>query len=49
MVGQEELRQEMEAVMKQLSPGRQRQLLELALAFKRAENCLDPFSDEEDP
>lgn len=48
MVGQEELRQEMEAIMKQLSPGRQRQLLELALAFKKAENCLDPPADEEE-
>lgn len=48
LVGQEELRQEMEAIMKQLSPGRQRQLLELALAFKKAENCLDPPADEEE-
>ena len=38
---QEKMRQEMEAVMKQLSPDRQRQLLELAQAFKKAEDCLD--------
>lgn len=44
---QEELRRELEAAMKQLSLGRQRQLLELALAFKKAENCLDPPPDQE--
>lgn len=47
-VEQEELCQEMAAVMKQLSPGRQRQLLELALAFKRAESCLGPSPPDEE-
>lgn len=45
----EEMRGEMEAMMKQLSPGRQRQLLELARALRRVENRLDepPASDGE--
>lgn len=39
---QEEMRQEMAAVMKQLSPSRQQELLKLALAFKKAEDSLTP-------
>lgn len=47
LVGQEELQKEMAAIMKQLSPGRQLQLLELAQAFKKAENCLQLPPKEE--
>lgn len=43
---QEDLRQEIEAIMKQLPLDRQRQLLELALAFKKAESSLTPPLEE---
>lgn len=43
---QEDLRQEIEAIMKQLPLDRQRQLLELALAFKKAESSLAPPLEE---
>lgn len=43
---QEDLRQEIEAIMKQLPLDRQRQLLELALAFKKAESSLTPPPEE---
>ncbi len=38
---QEDMRREMEAIMEQLSPNRQRYLLELARASKKAEGYLD--------
>lgn len=39
-MGQEEMYQEMERIMRQLSPNRQRYLLELARASKKAESYL---------
>ena len=47
-MAQEELRQEMEAVMKQLSPLRQQELLKLAMAFQRAESSLPPSLDKDE-
>lgn len=47
-MAQEELRQEMEAVMKQLSPLRQQELLKLAMAFRRAESGLPPSLDKDE-
>lgn len=47
-MAQEELRQEMEAVMKQLSPLRQQELLKLAMAFQRAESGLPPSLDKDE-
>lgn len=40
-MGQEEMYQEMERIMRQLSPNRQRYLLELARASKKAECYLE--------
>lgn len=44
-MSQEEIRREMEEIMRQLSPNRQRYLLELARASKKAECYLDPPPD----
>lgn len=41
MVEQEEMYREMERIMRQLSPNRQRYLLELARASKKAESYLE--------
>lgn len=43
---QEDMRREMAAIMEQLSPNRQRYLLELARASKKAECYLEPPSPE---
>lgn len=45
---QEVLRQEMIAVMKQLTLPKQRQLLELAMAFQRAESGLPPSLEKDE-